>query len=103
MKTLTLQAVWHHVANLPVCSSSCATLCGQLLAVGGCGDKFKNVTTAIHQYNPATNSWEVISHMPTARSDPLVAVLPGNKLMVVGGYTDYATDTDEVEIATLQE
>ena len=56
----------------------------QLLAVGG-----RNVsrsTGCIHQYNPATNSWEVISHMRTARFRTLVAVLPGNKLMVVGGY-----------------
>jgi len=102
-KTLTLQAVWYRVADLPVRSSSCVTLCGQLLAVGGCDDNFKNCTTAIHQYNPATNSWEVISHMPTARSDPLVAVLPGNKLMVVGGDTYGSTTTDQVEIATLQE
>ena len=65
LKTLTLQEVWHRVADLPVRSSSCATLCGQLLAVGGCDDNFEN-TTAIHQYNPATNSWEVISHMSTA-------------------------------------
>ena len=41
--------------------------------------------------------------MPTARSDTLVAVLPGSKLMVVGGCTDFNTETDEVEIATLQE
>ena len=41
--------------------------------------------------------------MPTARSSTLVAVLPGNKLMVVGGCTDRGTKTDEVEIATLQE
>jgi len=101
MKTLTLQAVWHGVANLPVQYSSCATLCGQLLAVGGRDDNY-NYTTAIHQYNPATNSWEVISHMPTARSHTLVVVLPGNKLMVVGGYTGIITETDEVKIATLQ-
>ena len=101
LKTLTLQ-VWHRVTDLPVRSSSCATLCGQLLAVGG--DDDNSFTTAIHQYNPATNSWEVISHMPTARSDTLVAVLPGNKLMVVGGYThlhgNISTMTDTVEIAT---
>ena len=41
--------------------------------------------------------------MPTARSNPLVAVLPGNKLMVVGGYTRGRGTTDKVEIATLQE
>jgi len=102
-KTLTVQAVWHHVANLSVRSSSCVTLCRQLLAVGGCDCNFKNCATAIRQYNPATNSWEVISHMPTARSNPLVAVLPGNKLMVVGGYTGGRGTTDKVEIATLQE
>ena len=99
MKTLTLQTVWHQVADLPVRSSSCATLCGHLLAVGGCDESLQNYTTAIHQYNSATNSWEVISHMPTARSRTLVAVFPGNKLMVVGGHTG----ADKVEIATLQE
>ena len=106
LETLTLQEVWHRVADLPVRSSSCATLCGQLLAVGGCDDNFEDCTTAIHQYNPATNSWEVISHMPTGRSSTLVAVLPGNQLMVVGGYTHLfgkISRTNIVEIATLQE
>ena len=42
--------------------------------------------------------------MPTARSDTLVAVLPGNKLMVVGGNICKAgTRTDLVELATLEE
>ena len=103
LETLTLQEVWHRVANLPVHSSSCATLCGQLLAVGGHDYSCKNYTTAIRQYNPATNSWKVISHMPTARWGTLVAVLPGNKLMVVGGYTRKSGGmerTDIVEIAT---
>ena len=103
LETLTLQEVWHRVADLPVHSSSCATLCGQLLAVGGHDDSCKNYTTAIHQYNPGTNSWEFISHMPTARWGTLVAVLPGNKMMVVGGYTRKSGGmerTDIVEIAT---
>ena len=106
LETLTLQEVWHRVADLPVRSSSCATLCGQLLAVGGCDDSFEDYTTAIHQYNPATNSWEVISHMPTAQWNRLVAVLPGNKLMVVGGNIGLfgnISKTDIVEIATLEE
>ena len=66
LETLTLQEVWHRVTDLPVHSSSCATLCGQLLAVGGRDDMIENYSTAIHQYNPPTNSWEVVSHMPTA-------------------------------------
>jgi len=100
-KWLTLKTVWHQVADLPVHHSTCATLCGQLLAVGG---NDNDDTTAIHQYNVATDSWEVISHMPTARSEPLVAVLPGNKLMVVGGFDTVVENViDIVEIATLQE
>ena len=101
LETLTLQEVWHRVADLPVRSSSCATLCRQLLAVGGRDDS--RSTDCIHQYNPATNSWEVISHMPTARWNTLLAVIPGNKLMVVGGYIRKSSSTDEtniVEIAT---
>ena len=97
-----MRTAWHRVANLPVRSSSCASLCGQLLAVGGSDNGFRNYSTAIHQYNPATNSWEVISHMPTTRSDTLVAVLPGNKLMVVGGLVE-RKGTDIVEIATIRE
>ena len=41
--------------------------------------------------------------MPTARSKSLVAVLPGNQLMVVGGYIGRGTETDKVEIAILHE
>ena len=102
LKSLTLKTVWHRVADLPVHHSTCATLCGQLLAVGG---EYDDTTAAIHQHNTATNSWEVISHMPTERYETLVAVLPGNKLMVVGGFTKDCAGhaADIVEIAALQE
>ena len=76
--------VWHQVADVPVTLSTCASLHGQLVAVGGC-DLYDKKTTAIHMYNTTTNSWEVISHMVTPRSQCLVAVLPRNKFMVVGG------------------
>ena len=60
-------------------------------------------TTAIHMYNPTTDSWEVISHMGTPRYDCIAAVLPNNQLMVVGGYTGkhYDTQTDSVELAAI--
>ena len=72
---------------------------GQLLAVGG-EDSDGEETTAIHMYNTTTNSWEIISHMATPRSKSLVAVLPYNELMVVGGVTA-AGGTDSVEIASI--
>ena len=91
--------VWHQLADTPVTLSSWVALHGKLLAVGGCDSDDKK-TTAIHMYNTITNSWEVISHMTIPRSECLVAVLPHNELMVVGGWTpDGKTDT--VEIATI--
>ena len=102
LKTLSLASrpkVWHQLADTPVTLSTCASLHGQLLAVGGESSDDKH-TTAIHMYNTATNSWEVISHMTTPRSHCSVAVLPHNELMVVGGLT-LDGETDSVEIASI--
>ena len=99
-----LHDAWHTITDLPVTDATCVTLNGQLLAVSGySGYKYTN---NIYSYDTETNSWEVISHMPHPRYRSLVTVLPGNKLMVVGGMYQgminlpYATDT--VEITTLQ-
>ena len=105
LKTLSLASrpkVWHQLADTPVTLSTCASLHGRLLTVGGKDSDSKD-TTAIHMYNTTTNSWEVISHMASPRSRCSVAVLPHNELMVVGGRTPDSswTGTDSVEIATI--
>ena len=92
---------WHHVADPPVQYSHCVTVCGQLLTVGGVDGSMK-CTTAIHCYNPVTNSWKVVSNMPTARCSCLVTVLPSNELMVVGGRSEDRI-TDLVEIAAIEQ
>ena len=84
--------IWREVADAPHYLSSCATLCGQLVAVGGLDEACKN-TSAISVYNETTDSWEAMGNMPTARHWALVAILNG-KMMVVGGLTE----TDVVEI-----
>ena len=90
--------VWRHVANAPHYESSCATLCGQLVAVGGYeADKD---TSTITGYNETTDSWEAMEDMPTARCQALVAILNG-KMMVVGGLVEFKrgwSKTDVVEI-----
>ena len=86
--------IWRHVADAPHCWSSCATLCGQLVAVGG------KDTSAITGYNETTDSWEAMGDMPTARCQTLVVILHG-KMMVVGGSVRGGWDrtaTDVVEI-----
>ena len=103
MKTLSLASgpkVWRQLADIPVTHSACASLHGHLLAVGG-EDSDGEPTSAIHTYNTTTNSWEVISHLATPRSQCLVAVLPHNELMVVGGFAPSDSAIDSVEIATI--
>ena len=112
--------VWDTITNFPVKDSTCVTLNRQLLAVGG-RDSHNKDTNNIYSYDTQTNSWEIISQMPTPRHNCLVTVLPGNKLMVVGGgymsvrivyegprnnrtprLTKCAEGMDNVEIAIIQ-
>ena len=93
--------VWKAVAAPPVTVTTCVSIHGQLLAIGG-RDPYNRPTTAIHMYNPTTNSWEVISHMGTPRYDCIAAALPNNQLMVVGGYMSAYGTTDSVEFASVE-
>ena len=77
-------SIWHRIADAPAYYSTCAAVNGELLAVGGCGEIVERLSP-IHKYNPTTNSWDLISSMPTARWFSLIAVLPTNEMMVVGG------------------
>ena len=95
-----LHDTWHTITDLPVTDATCVTLNGRVLAVSGySGYKYTN---NIYSYDTETNSWEVISQMPHPRYRSLVTVLPGNKLMVVGGWIGLLYNSDTVEIATLQ-
>ena len=97
LQSSSSSSIWHRIADAPVYLSTCAAVNGKLLAVGGC-DKGEKPTSAIHQYNPTINSWNLISNMPTARCHCLVAVLPNNELMVVGG-NHGNEELNKVEIA----
>ena len=94
--------VWKEVAPLPVVLSSLVTFQGQLLALGGgiTNDNF-NTTSEVRQYDAATNSWKVISHMKRKRRRFLAAVLPNNTLMVCGGITPQGRTTS-VELALVE-
>ena len=78
--------------------STCVAVNGELLTFSGliAGSK---TTAAVYKYDSVTNNWNLISKMPTARSNCLVAVLPAtSEIMVVGGYAHYFFDlTDNVE------
>ena len=95
-----LTTKWRCIADAPYNCSSCVTLCGQLVAVGG--EEDGKYTAGIFVYKETTDSWEAMGDMPTARSKALVAILNG-KLMVIGGFVGslpgwWGTATDVVEI-----
>ncbi len=76
--------MWEKIASLPVSRSTLAMINGLLLAVGG-ETSPNNRTNDVHLYNPSSNSWSVVSQMSAARYQCLTALLPDNKLMVMGG------------------
>ena len=88
-------SVWHRVADAPAYLSTCAAVNGQLLVVGG---RDGLLLAAIHKYDQRTNTWDHISDMPSARYMCLVAVLPTNEIMAVGGRLSSGSETDIVEI-----
>ena len=82
-------------------SSTCATLKGRVLAVGG-RDSDGNPTTAVYIYNPDSNLWQLLGNMPTARCRCLVVGLR-DRIITIGGHTS-GMDTlcAAVEVGYLQ-
>ena len=92
--------VWNEVAAPPVKHTTCVSIHGRLLAIGG-RDSDEEPTSAIRIYSPTADSWEVISHMGIPRWQCIAAALPTNQLMVVGGRTGQGV-TDSVEFASVK-
>ena len=59
------------------------------------------LANAIYSYNPVINFWELITCLPTSQYNCLVVVLPGSKLMVVGGETGTGS-INKAEIASVE-
>ena len=95
----THSKVWHNIPDLPVRYSTCVTVQGKVLAIGGL-DKQDKRTTSIYELNTDNNEWSHKSDMKIAKSRCLATALPDNNILVVGGVTDTGR-TDETEIATI--
>ena len=85
---LTTKA-WEEVAPMAEAryAHAVAVLEGKLYAVGGHNNVAINVgasLSSVERYDPATNAWEAVAPMATARRVHAVAVLDG-KLYAVGG------------------
>ena len=97
--TATLSKVWQNIPDLPVEYSTCATIQGHVLAIGGI-DKLGKSSSIIYRYVQQRNEWIVVNNnMMIARSSCLATVLPDNDLLVVGGYNDSGNKTEISTIA----
>ena len=97
---ISSHSVWKRISDAPVYNSTCVAVDGELLAVGGQDERYE-VTSAVYKYELTSNSWNLISNMPTSRYDSLVVVLPTNEMMVMGG-SEGLHSTDTVLIAKIQ-
>ena len=88
--------VWQRIADVPVGLSTCTTLNGRVLAVGGM-DSHCNPTAAVHMYIPDSDSWLVLGNVPTVQWRCLVVGLR-DCIIAVGGFGGYHT----VEVGYLQ-
>ena len=100
IRTLSPSRVWSKVAGLPVVMSTCISLQGSLVAVGGAVKNEENDyagVTSVYRYDQLSNSWEVISDMSIARFACFAAVI-GTHLIVVGGETELYDKSVEIAI-----
>lgn len=76
--------------------SMCAAFDGELFVVGGYVDNGtadqNSFSAAVESYNPNTTIWTTQPSLLTPRGDGAITVLPGDKLMVVGGEGHYDND-----------
>ncbi len=104
--------VWKKLTDLPVERSSCVCIHGQLLAIGGqypntdtiaamsSTNSHVHVCSSVYQYSSTKNTWNIVSDLTIPVSECFTAVLPGDKLMVLGGITRKGV-TDKVLFGTL--
>ena len=92
--------VWQRIADVPMECSTCTTLNGRVLAVGG-EDSHHTRTADVYMYNAVSDSWSLVGHMPTARYKCLVVELR-DCIIAVGGCIPVYTVLSSVEVGYLQ-
>ena len=88
---------WTTLPPLPVIHSTAATLCGQLVLIGGVQDR--SPVNPIHQL--VDGQWVRIGSMASSRSYSLVASSSSDNIIVVGGWGEQCEKQDGVEEYTV--
>ncbi|EFJ25149.1 hypothetical protein SELMODRAFT_413878 [Selaginella moellendorffii] len=86
---------WSKVPNMPTPRGDlmCVSFMNELYVLGGYYDPTNKggnaFLAAMESFNPTTGQWTKRPDMLTPRGDAAALVLPGNKLMIVGGEGHY--------------
>ena len=96
-RTFSQSNVWREISSLPVTRSTLVSFSGELLAIGG-SDGSGNPTSAVYRNDSHTDSWKVISQMKYKRSAYFAVTLPGDRIIVVGGFDSGVCSVNSVEI-----
>ena len=83
--TSPLTLSWKPLPPLPVTGSTAATLCGQLVVIGGNRQDW-SLLNSIHQL--VDGQWVEIGSMATSRDRCLVVSASPDKIIIVGGWSD---------------
>ena len=75
---------WQSLSDTPMFGSTALIFNGALLAIGG----DESGSSAIHMYQPSSNSWVVAGELPTKRCYSGCIVLPTGELLIAGGGWD---------------
>ena len=97
-QSITRSLTWTPLPRLPVRYSTAATLCGQLVIIGGMRDV--SPVNSIHQL--VDGQWVNIGSMSSGRNMCLVASPSPDKMVVVGGYGASFTELDSVEVCVAE-
>ena len=78
------------IAGTPLVYSSCAAVGSNLLAIGGWDTKASNGVYLLNPKAPVgVNPWSYAGQLAVPRFDCMVTVLPGDRMIVVGGRGQY--------------
>ena len=92
-QNLPAALLWTSLPSLPLCLTTPASMCEELVLVGG-RDNNGQYSSAIHQLS--NGEFVEVGHISKAMCNCLVTTLC-NKMIVVGGYYDWPLYSDTVE------
>lgn len=78
-------SVWRIITSSPYSRAGATIINGKLVIASGL-ETPGDVTNIVHCFDPLTEKWAELGEMPSARSSCSIAHLPGDQLLIVGGY-----------------